>query len=248
MRQQLFISDLHLSEQQPILTQGFIELLRYYQRQPTDLYILGDWFEVWLDDNDPSEWLLPIVQALREFTSKGNQVRFLVGNRDFLLGQRFLDHFGGQLISEPHIYQWQGLTIRLEHGDALCTDDLAYQRYKNIIRHPLMLSATKVLPFKAKKMLANHLRKKSKQQQQNQALVDVNQQATEHALTETQLLIHGHTHQPAIYRLNTQHYRIVLGDWRTHSADATGHAKIFLLSSTGFELLDWQFSIQGRIL
>ncbi|MFB2539688.1 MULTISPECIES: UDP-2,3-diacylglucosamine diphosphatase [unclassified Acinetobacter] len=239
---QLFISDLHLSEHQPLLTSGFVRLLQHFQTEPTELYILGDWFETWLDDADPSGWLLPIVKALRDFTHQGNHIYFLVGNRDFLLGQRFLDRFDGKLLHEPYCYQWQGLNFRLEHGDSLCTDDVDYQRYKKTIRHPISLATLKALPFKAKKMLANHLRNKSKQNQARKAPIDVNAEAVAQALHECDILIHGHTHRPAIYALDEKKYRIVLGDWREQGK--LGSAKILLLNDgqLSFELQDWDFS------
>ena len=102
----LLIADLHLSEQHPRLTRGFLDLLRAHQDEPTALYILGDWFNVWLDDRDASPWLEPIITALQAFTQAGNQVYFLAGNRDFVLGQGFLSRFGGQLLKEPHFLTW----------------------------------------------------------------------------------------------------------------------------------------------
>ena len=172
----LLIADLHLSEQHPHLTRGFLDLLRAHQDAPTALYILGDWFNVWLDDRDQSAWLTPIVDALQAFTQAGNQVYFLAGNRDFVLGQRFLNRFGGQCLQEPHFMMWQGLRLRLEHGDSLCTDDVSYQRFKKIIRNPLLLGMLKSLPFAFKQKLGSFFRSKSRERQSNHHYqpIDVN--------------------------------------------------------------------------
>ena len=96
----LFISDLHLSPDHPRLVRGFLDLLTEYQDQNTQLYILGDWFNAWIGDDYTSPWLDEIVTALKQFTQAGNQVYFQAGNRDFVLGSKFLARFGGQLLPE----------------------------------------------------------------------------------------------------------------------------------------------------
>lgn len=238
--QKLFISDLHLSEHHPRLVRGFLSLLAHYQDQPTQLYILGDWFNTWLSDGDPSEWLLPIVAALRAFTNTGNEIYFLAGNRDFVLGQSFLDRFDGKLLAEPTILHWQSIHIRLEHGDSLCTDDISYQRFKRVIRNPILLGTLKLLPFYFKRALGNFFRKKSKQRQTQQHYqpIDVNADEVLKQMQNIDLLIHGHTHRPQIEQISPTQQRIVLGDWR----EDLGTAKILLMESpTQFDFFDWKF-------
>lgn len=241
--QQLYIADLHLSEDHPRLVRGFLDLLQHYQDQPTALYILGDWFNAWLSDGDPSEWLLPIVQQLRAFHAAGNSIYFLKGNRDFVLGQSFLDRFGGTLLIEPYRYEFDGLKIQLEHGDTLCTDDLEYQKFKQIIRHPLVLGTLKLLPFYLKRRIADYARRKSlqRQRQSHYKPIDVNQSAVHTQMQGVDLLIHGHTHRPEIHQLNLAQKRIVLGDWYI-DADQQGKAKLLLIKShDDLQFFDWTF-------
>ena len=218
----LLIADLHLSEQHPRLTRGFLDLLRAHQDEPTALYILGDWFNVWLDDRDASPWLEPIITALQAFTQAGNQVYFLAGNRDFVLGQGFLNRFGGQLLQEPHFLTWQGLRLRLEHGDSLCTDDVSYQRFKKIIRNPVVLGVLKGLPFALKQKLGSFFRSKSRehQSQNHYQPIDVNMAEVQRQMQGIDVLIHGHTHRPEIQSLPHNKTRIVLGDWRENEGSA----------------------------
>ena len=218
----LLIADLHLSEQHPRLTRGFLDLLRAHQDEPTALYILGDWFNVWLDDRDASPWLEPIISALQAFTQAGNKVYFLAGNRDFVLGQGFLNGFGGQLLQEPHFLTWQGLRLRLEHGDSLCTDDVSYQRFKKIIRNPVVLGVLKSLPFALKQKLGSFFRSKSRehQSQNHYQPIDVNMAEVQRQMQGIDVLIHGHTHRPEIQSLPHNKTRIVLGDWRENEGSA----------------------------
>jgi len=127
--------------------------------------------------------------------------------------------------------------IRIEHGDALCTDDLAYQRFKKIIRNPCLVSILNKTPLKFRLKLAQGFRKKSKQSQEHKSytIMDVNPDAVSKALQHVDLLIHGHTHRPAVHHENDK-TRIVLGDWR----ETTAEAEILEINSLGqWQLITW---------
>lgn len=215
----LFISDLHLSPDHPRLVRGFLALLKEYQTKNTQLYILGDWFNAWIGDDYTARWLDEIINALQKFSSAGNQVYFQVGNRDFALGQKFLDQFDGILLPDVYNLEINHMKIRLEHGDALCTDDIAYQRFRKVIRNPVLLGLIKRTPLSFRQKLANGFRKKSSETKQLKSydIMDVNAQAVQSAIEQVDYLIHGHTHRPEIHQIQNKQ-RIVLGDWRTDSA------------------------------
>ncbi len=225
----LFISDLHLSPNHPRLIRGFLDLLDHYAEQHTHLYILGDWFDAWIGDDDQAPFLAPIILALQQFNQRGNQIYFQAGNRDFALDEKFLKQFNATLLPEIYNFNIAHLHIRLEHGDALCTDDVSYQRFKRIIRHPILLKLLLNSPLSFRRKLAQGFRKKSQQSKSDKPkqIMDVNSQAVEHALNGVDLLIHGHTHRPAVHQHQHQvrgddhsQYRIVLGDWREKTAEA----------------------------
>ncbi|MBP9786668.1 MAG: UDP-2,3-diacylglucosamine diphosphatase [Acinetobacter sp.] len=215
----LFISDLHLSPDHPRLIRGFLALMTEYQNKNTQLYILGDWFNAWIGDDYTAPWLDEIVSALQVFAAAGNQVYFQVGNRDFALGLKFLNQFDGILLPDVYTLEIDHKKFRLEHGDALCTDDIGYQRFRKVIRNPILLGFLKRTPLSFRQKLANGFRKKSSETTQLKSydIMDVNTQAVESVITPVDYLIHGHTHRPDIHHvLNKQ--RIVLGDWRADSA------------------------------
>ncbi|MGB5885971.1 MAG: UDP-2,3-diacylglucosamine diphosphatase [Acinetobacter venetianus] len=215
----LFISDLHLSPDHPRLVRGFLALLQQYQDKNTQLYILGDWFNAWIGDDYTAPWLDEIIQALQSFTNDGNQVYFQVGNRDFALGQKFLNKFNGILLPDVYTLDIHHKKFRLEHGDALCTDDVAYQRFRKVIRNPVLLGLIKRTTLSFRQKLANGFRKKSSQTKQLKSydIMDVNAHAVESAVEQVDFLIHGHTHRPEIHQVDNKQ-RIVLGDWRADSA------------------------------
>ena len=215
----LFISDLHLSPDHPRLVRGFLDLLTQYQDQNTHLYILGDWFNAWIGDDYSAPWLDEIVAKLKTFSQAGNHVYFQVGNRDFALHQIFLNKFNGHLLKEIDYLKIGSLKIRLEHGDALCTDDVSYQRFKKVIRNPLLIAFLRKTPLSFREKLVNGFRKKSHDSKEFKSyeIMDVNAQAVEFALQDVDVLIHGHTHRPAIHH-EFGKIRIVLGDWRLDEA------------------------------
>lgn len=215
----LFISDLHLSPDHPRLVRGFLALLKEYKNKNTQLYILGDWFNAWIGDDYSAPWLDEIITALQEFTAANNHVYFQVGNRDFVLGKKFLALFNATLLPDVYILEINHKRFRLEHGDALCTDDVAYQRFRKVIRNPVLLGILKRTPLNFRQKLANGFRKKSSETKQlkNYDIMDVNLHAVENAIHQVDFLIHGHTHRPEIHEVINKK-RIVLGDWREDTA------------------------------
>ena len=233
----LFIADLHLSPEHPRLIRGFLDLLNQYQSKNTQLYILGDWFNAWIGDDYTAPWLDEIVEHLKKFTQAGNQIFFLVGNRDFALGRKFLNQFNGTLLPDEYILNIANKKFKIEHGDALCTDDVSYQRFRRVIRSPLLLMLIKSTPLSFRQKLANGFRKKSRESQQYKTydIMDVNTQAVDHALNHVDVLIHGHTHRPEIHNVNGKP-RIVLGDWR----ERTSEAMILEVDENGeWQLIKW---------
>ena len=236
----LFIADLHLSPEHPRLVRGFLALLESYKNKNTQLYILGDWFNAWIGDDYSAPWLDEIINALKQFNQAGNQVYFQVGNRDFVLGQRFLNQFNGILLPDVDTLKIGHIQIRLEHGDLLCTDDVSYQKFRKVIRNPLLLGFLKRLPLSFRQKLANGFRKKSAETKKVKSydIMDVNPHAVEQSLQSVDLLIHGHTHRPHIHDVHGKP-RIVLGDWREHEAQILEIDPEHMNQT--FELKIWQY-------
>ncbi len=166
----LFIADLHLSPNHPRLVRGFSDLLDAYQNKNTQLYILGDWFNAWIGDDYTAAWLDEVVTRLKQFSQAGNQIYFIVGNRDFALGQKFLDQFSGQLLPDVYTLHIGSQRVRLEHGDALCTDDVSYQKFRKIIRNPIIFRDFKENTFGFSAKTCTRFPQKKPASQSNQKL------------------------------------------------------------------------------
>ena len=229
---QVLISDLHLSPEEPALVQAFLALLDDCLALPAlkRLFILGDWFEVWIgddvylslsEDERTTHWLTPLIVKLKKLRIEGCEILVMHGNRDFLLGQPFCNLFGGTLIYEPYILTIEQQNYRLEHGDALCIDDKKYQFFRKIMRNRLTQWYLLNKSLEKRLAIADKMRKKSQQNNANKAayIMDVNENAVMQAVTNSDALIHGHTHRPDIHKTIHDKIRYVLGDWRLLDSD-----------------------------
>jgi UDP-2,3-diacylglucosamine hydrolase len=234
-RHSLFISDLHLCSSRPAITSQFIAFLRTTAAKAEALYILGDLFEYWAGDDDLDDpHHQDVIVALKALASTGTQVFFIHGNRDFLLAHGFSKAAGITLLNDPTLLTLYGKRVLLSHGDTLCTDDTAYQAFRQQVRDPAWQKAFLQQPLAARKAQIEALRLRSEQEKSYKAesIMDVNEEAVRQLLRSYQypeLLIHGHTHRPALHTMEVDGHvcrRWVLGDWYEQGSclrcDATG--------------------------
>lgn len=221
----LFISDLHLDGSRPAATDAFLEFLTGDAVTADALYILGDLFEFWIGDDDPDPIYRKVIAALAKLTSSGTRCHVMHGNRDFMLGADFIKASGTIFLHDPTLIYVGGQTVLLSHGDVLCTDDIGYQRFRRIVRNPVVQRIYNSMPFSWRERITLKIRGTSmaKYGTRPPAILDVNQQAVEIFLRQygATTLLHGHTHRPAIHRFNLDGKpatRIVLGDWYGNSS------------------------------
>lgn len=237
-----FISDLHLHESRPHLTRAFFDFLHTKIAANDQLYILGDFFDAWIGDDDDAPLNTQVALELSQLNKKGTAIFFMHGNRDFLLGNAFATQAGGQLIDEGTVIDLYGTPTLLLHGDNLCTDDKEYMAFRQQVRSPQWQAQVLSQPLAARRALAAQLREKSKAMSSLKAddITDVNSDAVVTAMKNAQVLqlIHGHTHRPARHALVINNHaaeRIVLGDWH-HKAWA------IVADQQSLNLIDWDIS------
>lgn len=221
----LFISDLHLDAERPRITELFGRFLRDEARGADALYILGDLFEAWVGDDDPSETGAFVADALRAVADAGTPVSFIHGNRDFLLGRDYARRAGMAILAEPSVVMLYGRPALLMHGDTLCTGDVAYQQFRAQTRDPSWQAQFLAQPLAARLAFAHQARTASKAHQQGlqgQGTMETITDVAPDAVAETfirfgvDMMIHGHTHRPAVHEVEAGGRgcrRIVLGDW-----------------------------------
>ena len=249
-----FISDLHLQASEPRTVRA---LQDYLETTTADaVFILGDLFEVWVGDDVAA---LPgfeqdCAQLLRRAAGR-RPLYFMVGNRDFLLDNGFLQASGMQALDDPAVLTFAGERWLLTHGDALCLDDIAYQQFRLLVRNPAEQQAFLARSLPERVALARALRSQSEARKAAgtmEGFGDVDSGAAVAWLQATgaRTLIHGHTHRPADHDLpaattatmtggptsTTPLRRIVLSDW-----DATAsppRAQVLRLTAHGLERIN----------
>ena len=219
----LFIADLHLSEARSDLTNAFIHFLATKAKPADELYILGDLFEFWIGDDEQSPLQQQITLALKTLSEQGCRLFYSHGNRDFMIGKRFARECGMTLLPPIYSCEIAGEKTLLLHGDQLCTDDEAYQRFRRITSWPWLQWVFLHLPLSRRVKIAQQIRQGSHKgkQQKSRSIMDVTPSSVNDCFAQHQatLMIHGHTHRPMIHQLTLNNgqtvRRIVLGDWNT---------------------------------
>lgn len=225
----LFIADLHLAADRSDITAAFLRFLREQAMHAEALYILGDLFEVWIGDDNPEPLLAEVASALKTVSDSGVALYFIHGNRDFFLRNAYAKRCGMTILPPAKVIDLYGKPTLIMHGDSLCTLDIAYQKFRKWWNQPwwqwLMLN----MPLWYRQRLARKARAKSakyKQQYMAQAqpqIMDVTPDEVPRVMAEAGVLrlIHGHTHRPAVHKLDVNGKmaeRYVLGDWYTQSS------------------------------
>lgn len=221
MTHTLFISDLHLSESEPHITQLFLNFTRNIATKAEALYILGDLFEYWAGDDDRNTaFHQQIIGAMRELGQRGTPVFIMHGNRDFLMDGQLAQECNATLLPDPTLINLYDTPYLLTHGDALCTDDVQYQAFRNQVRTSEWRNNFLAQSLAQRKAQIEQLRKMSEVQKQTKAMdiMDVNLDSVAELFRSHNFprMIHGHTHRQKhhLHQVDSKSCeRWVLGDW-----------------------------------
>ena len=215
----IFISDLHLDKDRPKVIRYFIDFLNNLESDIESLYILGDFVEYWVGDDDPGDGLEEVFSSIKK-KSNSIPIYFMHGNRDFMISEKFCNHHGMKFLKDPTKIKLHGKKILLMHGDTLCVDDIEYQKFRTMVRSPLWQNEMLKKSLEERINLAKMLRAKSLSETgtKDEVIMDVNNDEVISQLKKynVDMIIHGHTHRPNIHKViseNKECKRIVLGDW-----------------------------------
>jgi UDP-2,3-diacylglucosamine hydrolase len=231
-----FISDLHLCPDLPHTVAAFELYLA--QCQADALFILGDLFEAWVGDDSLGQPFEAGIAAALQRVVQRLPVYVMHGNRDFLLGPAFFAHTGCTGLADPCAVSAFDQTVLLSHGDALCLDDVDYQRFRAQVRSPEWQADLLARPLAERLTMAAQMRAASRaHQQQHQPVTWAD---ADPALAGAWLsgagastLVHGHTHRPATEQRPEGWQRIVLSDWDLDTTSAP-RTEVLRWTAAGF--------------
>jgi len=229
------LSDLHLAENTPHTFEAWAAHLRHTDADA--VFILGDLFEVWVGDDMAERGFEARCAEVLSAAAAERTVGFMAGNRDFLVGDALLEASGVMRLADPTVVVAFGERVLLSHGDALCIDDVPYQRYRAVVRRPGLQRAFGALPFSARRAIGRALRRRSGRREPRElgGFIDVDGEAALAWMrgAEAPTLIHGHTHAPASHDLAPGATRHVLSDWELDGSSKP-RAEILRWSASGF--------------
>jgi len=230
-----FISDLHLAENTPRAFDAWAAHLRHTRADA--VFILGDLFEVWVGDDMAERGFEARCVELLSEAAATRTIAFMAGNRDFLVGDAMLESSGVLRLHDPTLVSAFGAHALLSHGDALCVDDVAYQRYRSVVRRPGAQRAFLALPLRWRRAIGRSARRRSNKLHTPGlgAMIDVDTASASHWLrsTHSPVLVHGHTHAPASHEMEDGRIRHVLTDWELDAGGAP-RSEVLRWSVEGF--------------
>lgn len=202
----LIVSDFHLNPDEPSRYRAVTEAII---KCPCDQLILaGDIFETWVGDDGATELDFKFL----EFCGRHcRDTLFIHGNRDFLITSDYLRSLGISLVEKI-----AGPNLIVIHGDELCTSDHDYQKFRKKVRSTDWANNFLNKPLSERQTIAKNLRQVSRETQANRAdsICDAVESEIQQWLQrfDSQLLIHGHTHRPAVHT-HPSGLRCVTSDW-----------------------------------
>jgi UDP-2,3-diacylglucosamine hydrolase len=233
-----FISDLHLQAGDAAT---FAAWRNYMESTPADaVFILGDLFEVWVGDDavgaaaGAQGSFEGHCAHLLSQTAGRLALFFMHGNRDFLVGPDLMALCHTTLLADPTVLGFNGQRWLLSHGDALCLGDVDYLQFRREVRSAAWQRSFLARPLAERQAIARGLREQSEARKQSGAPyadVDGNAARAQLQAAKAHILIHGHTHRPAVHDLGNGYSRVVLSDW--DAAAAVPRAEVLRLTATG---------------
>lgn len=219
-----FISDLHLSPNTPEKNLIFYQLLDNIKGNIDSLYILGDFFDYWLGDDDNTPFAKEMIAKLQSF-AMNTPTYFRGGNHDFAVGKKFSKITNIKLIPDMHTIYTGKHKLLLSHGDTFCTLDIGYQKMKRIFQNRfiiwLLLKTPLSWRYKLKEKMEQGSQNSNKIPKPDYIYNVVDESIIEHATEHgADTVIHGHTHHPGQYIINDKLQRYETPDWEDNPAGA----------------------------
>lgn len=215
-------SDVHLGQHTVGTSEAFREFLKLAASEAKALLLPGDIFDAWIGDDVAvmaPPWLAQDLMAIKATAAK-IPVWLGRGNRDFLMGEALAAGLGARMLPEEVLVTIGSRTLLLSHGDEYCTDDVAYQQFRAMVRNPAWQAGFLARSIPERLTLAAQARGESMvaNQTKSSEIMDVNPDAVAKAVRQAgvSIVVHGHTHRPGRNVMSVDGKiceRWVLPDW-----------------------------------
>ena len=243
-REIAFVSDLHLSSEDPVGIQEAADFLESCIGRFAELYILGDLFDCWLGHTSDFAADDPMQRFFHALKAAGQSMPVLLmrGNHDFMVDRGFAREHNCRLLSaSTHTIEISGVRLLLLHGHTLGSNDKGLQWLHQLFIagriFPWILAR---LPFSARTKIGEMFMSTSTKQRRDPKPKKMIRAVDETVRESCQrhrcdLMIHGHFHRASERLIHCSHgpvTRICLGSWQGSEsgelvvADDKGQARL----------------------
>jgi len=221
-----FVSDVHLGV--PDYTSSLqrekklISWLSSIQSDATDLFILGDLFDMWFDyKRVVPRGFTRLFGKLAELSDSGIRIHYFIGNHDMWVFDYFEKELGFIIYRNPQSFEFDGKKFFIGHGDGIGPRDYSYKFIKRIFAGKLNQWLFARLHPNFGLGLANLLSKSSRvangnfeeasDNVENEILVQFCKSKLKEEFFD--YFIFGHRHIAMDYNLDENSKYINLGEW-----------------------------------
>ncbi len=132
-----FVSDVHLGvpdkESSLLREKRLVTWLRNIENDASDLYILGDLFDMWFDYKHVApRGFVRLLGQLAQMSDNGINIHYFIGNHDMWVFDYFEKEIGAIIYREPKSITINNKSFLIGHGDGLGPEDGKYKLLKRI--------------------------------------------------------------------------------------------------------------------
>lgn len=132
-----FASDLHLGAPDYASSlereKAFVQWLDFISKDASDLYLLGDVFDMWFDyKHVVPRGYVRLLGKLAELSDRGLQIHYFIGNHDMWVFDYFEKELNAKIYREPQEIEIDGKKLFIGHGDGLGNGDAGYKFIKRL--------------------------------------------------------------------------------------------------------------------
>jgi UDP-2,3-diacylglucosamine hydrolase len=222
-----FASDFHLGLDTPYSSSvqreiKIVRWLEYIKEDAKALYLVGDIFDYWFEyKNTVPKGFIRFFGKLAELRDLGIEIHFFTGNHDMWMFQYLTDELGVEIHSQPIVYQCDGKTFFIGHGDGLGPGDLGYKfiktMFSNKINQRLFSLVHPTFAIKIMKSISKKVRLYPGDEEpfgspKKEYLIAFSEK--ESMVQDIDYFVFGHRHLPIDYTLSNGKSRYInLGEW-----------------------------------
>lgn len=214
-------SDAHLGAAPREMEDAFHAWLEFAAERAGFILINGDLFDFWF------EWgsVVPrghtrVLGMLARIVDAGLPVHLMGGNHDWWGGRYLTDEIGVVFHQAPVRLELAGRQTLVAHGDGLGNGDLGYRILKGILRSPVSRGAFRWLhpdlaTGLARMVSRTHVERDGSSEAQSRRAQHLERWARDRLLEspELDLVLLGHTHDPARIEVAPGRFYLNSGDW-----------------------------------